>query len=238
MAAIWLVIPSIAASCSDDADAAAPIVFAAASLTAAFEEVGAELERTEQITVRFNFGASSDLARSIEDGSPAEVFASADERVMDPLTDAGVVDDIQTFATNRMAIAVARGDPLDIRTLEDLSGDVAVALCAPEVPCGGYARAVLERAGVDVEPRSFEADVKAVLTRVALGEVDAGIVYGSDVVSSDEVSEVPIPDRVNVTARFVIAEVGSPSRAAHAFFEFLLSERGADVLRRHGFGTP
>jgi molybdate transport system substrate-binding protein len=137
-----------------------------------------------------------------------------------------------------MAIAVEANNPLRIHRLEDLAGDVALALCAPEVPCGRYAREVLARAAVEVEPRSFELDVKAVVTRVALGEVDAGIVYGSDVVSSEDVEAVPIPDEVNVTARYLIAMVGSADDAAREFYGFVLSPRGSEILRRHGFEAP
>jgi molybdate transport system substrate-binding protein len=236
---LLLLIPAMAVGCSDEGQNHEPVVFAAASLTDAFEEMLTATERDPRTSVTFNFGSSSDLARSIEDGSPAEVFASADELTMDGLVEQGLVEDVQIFATNRLAIAVELDNPQDIDDLEDLDGDVALALCAPEVPCGRYARDVLDRAGIDVEPRSLEPDVRAVLTRVALGEVDAGIVYESDVLTSDEVSSVSIPDDVNVVASYPIALVGSGSGdAARAFYELVLSKRGSDILERHGFDAP
>jgi molybdate transport system substrate-binding protein len=229
----------VGADCSTDPTDPPVVVFAAASLTEAFEEILTATDRDPGTSVTFNFGSSSDLARSIEDGSPAEVFASADELTMDGLVEQGLVEDVQIFATNRLAIAVELDNPQDIHDLEDLDGDVALALCAPEVPCGRYAREVLDRAGVDIEPRSLEPDVKAVLTRVALGEVDAGIVYESDVMASDDVSGVSIPDDVNVVASYPIALVGSGSGdAARAFYELVLSKRGSDILERHGFDAP
>ena len=234
-----LSLPLVGADCSTDPTDPPVVVFAAASLTEAFEEILTATDRDPGTSVTFNFGSSSDLARSIEDGSPAEVFASADELTMDGLVEQGLVEDVQIFATNRLAIAVELDNPQDIHDLEDLDGDVALALCAPEVPCGRYAREVLDRAGVDIEPRSLEPDVKAVLTRVALGEVDAGIVYESDVMASDDVSGVSIPDDVNVVASYPIALVGSGSGdAARAFYELVLSKRGSDILERHGFDAP
>jgi molybdate transport system substrate-binding protein len=237
-ALLFLLVPPALAGCSEGRAGHEPVVFAAASLTDAFEEIGQELKRTRDVTVRFNFGASSDLARSIEDGSPAEVFASADELVMDPLLEEGLIDDARTFATNRLVIAVERGNPRAIDGLADLRSDVAVALCAPEVPCGRYARDALDRAGVDVEPRSFEPDVKAVLTRVALGEVDAGIVYASDVVVTGEVTAIPIPPGANVVATYPIALVAGAGDDARAFFDLVLSDKGGRILEQHGFGRP
>lgn len=229
-----LAIPSCASGSGDDPT----VVFAAASLTEAFEEIAEELERTEGTIVTFNFAASSNLARSIVDGSPAEVFAAADEVSMDLVVDEGLAGDVQVFAVNRMSIAVAKGNPLGIDDLADLR-EVSIASCAPEVPCGRYAAEVLKAAGVSVDPRSLEPDVKAVLTRVGLGEVDAGIVYRSDVASSDDVSAVSIPGEVNIVARYPIATIGDdPSDGARAFYEFVLSDAGAEILERHGFEGP
>lgn len=235
--ALLLLSPALA-GCSNASNDDAVVVFAAASLTEAFEEIGEELERTDDVAVTFNFGASSDLARSIVDGSPAQVFASADEAMMDLVVDEGVARDPEVFAASDMAIAVAKGNPLGIEDLGDLER-ISVALCAPEVPCGRYARDVLEAAGVSVDARSLEPDVKAVLARVALGEIDAGIVYGSDVASSDDVSAVSIPDGSNVVARYPIALIGdAPSETALAFYELVVSDAGAEILERHGFERP
>ena len=225
------------AGCAGPADQRVD-VFAAASLTEAFEDIGVAFERESTADVRFNFGASSDLARSILDGSPAQVFAAADMDSMHLVADGGSAESPESFASNEMAIAVARGNPLAIDELGDLS-EVSVALCAPEVPCGRYARRVLESAGVALEPRSFEPDVKAVLSRVALGEVDAGVVYGTDVLAAaDQVSSVEIPDEHNLRVVYPIALIGHESTpGAQDFYAFVLSDVGQAILRSHGFGS-
>lgn len=211
-------------------------VFAAASLEAAFREIATELERTEGVVVRLNLGASSDLVRSIVDGSPAQVFASADPENMAAAVDAGVVEDPQTFATNELAIAVGPGNPLNIRSLADLP-EASIAVCAPEVPCGRYAQEALDAAGVELEPDSYEPDVKAVLNRVTLGEVDAGIVYVTDVLETD-VQNVPIPPEHNVIALYEIAPVDADDDATRAFIDLVMSEEGRAILESHGFGLP
>ncbi len=215
-------------------------MFAAASLTDAFEAIADEFTTRTGTRVVLNFAASSDLATQIEQGAPADVFASADEANMTRLQDAELVrGEPEVFATNALEITVEPGNPMGIEALDDLADDdLVLVLCAPEVPCGSYARDALRKAGLDPEVDSNEADVKAVLTRVSLGEADAGLVYATDVIAAgDAVEGVPIPPEQNVIASYPIAHTSSSS-AADAFIELVLSPTGARILAEHGFTTP
>jgi molybdate transport system substrate-binding protein len=193
------------------------------------------------VTVTFSFGASSTLAQQIESGSPGDVFASADERTMNSVAQASDVRGTpKIFALNKLEIAVAPGDPKRIAGLADLARrDLQVALCAPQVPCGAFAAQALARARVTVPRASQEQDVKAVLTKVRLGEADAGIVYATDVrAAGSSVAGVAIPDSLNVVARYPIVLLRSASPAAQGFVDFVLSPAGAAILRRYGFSIP
>jgi len=219
-------------------------VFAAASLTDAFTELGdAFTAANPDAEVTFNFAGSSELVAQISDGAPADVIASADLASMAVLTDAGLVaGDPQAFATNVAEIMVERGNPEGIDGVADLSADdLIVVQCAPEVPCGSYAEQVLANAGVSVTPASYEDNVRAVVTKVTLGEADAGIVYRTDVLAaSDAADGVSIPADVNVVAEYPIALVGGPAERAGArsFVDFVLSAEGQAVLADFGFGPP
>jgi molybdate transport system substrate-binding protein len=234
----------------DDDDSAAGAaggevtVFAAASLTDAFTEIGEAFELGHpDASVTFNFAASSDLVTQIDQGAPADVFASADEANMTKLTDAGNNGaERQVFATNRLEIIVQPGNPHGIAEVADLADpDLVVVTCAPEVPIGAYSAEVFSKAGVEVTPDSLEENVRAVVTKVTLGEADAGIVYRTDVLAAgDEAEGVEIPDELNVTATYPIAvtsEASNPDGAA-AFVEFVLASEGQDVLARYGFTGP
>jgi molybdate transport system substrate-binding protein len=215
-------------------------VFAAASLTESFTELGKRFEAAHPGTdLAFGFGASSGLAQQITQGAPADVFASASARNMQQVVDAKAAGAPRTFAQNSMQIAVPPSNPAGIATLADLAGPgVKVALCAPEVPCGTVARTVLENAEVAVTPVTNEADVKAVLTKVRLGEVDAGIVYVTDVrAAGAEVTGVVIPDDVNASTAYPIATLAESGNAvlAKAFVDFVLSAAGGEVLSAAGF---
>lgn len=220
------------------------IVFAAASLSEAFEQIAEEFEASNPaVEIRFNFAGSQQLAGSLANGAPGDVFASADERQMEALADADLLAaPAAVFATNRLTIAVEPGNPLGITELEDL-GDpsVALVLAAEEVPAGRYAREALTAARVDVSPVSLEEDVRAVLSRVALGEADAGIVYVTDVAAADgRVEGVVIPDEANVVARYPIAALADASDAetAQAFVAAVLGGLGRRVLADKGFAAP
>lgn len=212
-------------------------VFAAASLTEAFTQVGDEFMAAHpDVKVTFVFGASSDLARQIGEGAQADVLATADEETM-----AGVADavDPEVFVRNRLTIVVAPGDPRGIRTLEDLAKpDVKVVLAAPEVPVGRYAERILDAQGIVVKPVSYEATVKSVVTKVSLGEADAGIGYVTDVAAAGgEVDEVPIPKDDNLIAVYPIATLAGSQAAteAQAFVEFVLSDAGQKIMKTYGF---
>jgi molybdate transport system substrate-binding protein len=235
---------SACGSGSDGANRNGISVFAAASLTAAFTEVAdAFMAVNPDVDVTLNFAGSSELVAQISDGAPADVFASADVATMTALTDAGLAaTDPKVFATNVAEILVERGNPEGIGSVADLAADdLIVVQCAPEVPCGSYAEQVLANAGVSVTPASFEENVKAVVTKVTLGEADAGIVYRTDVLAADGGADgVPIPDDVNVVAEYPIALVGDdPDRAvANSFVDFVLGADGQSILADFGFGPP
>jgi len=219
-------------------------VFAAASLTDAFRTIGKDFEAAHPGTrVEFNFAGSSTLVRQIIEGAPADVFASADEENMKKAIDAGdVAGKPQTFTRNRLAIVVPHGNPKHVTGLADLGrAGMTVALAAPEVPVGRYATQAFTKAGVARPQASSEVDVKAVLTRVAMGEADAGVVYTTDVIAGgDRVEAVTIPEAHNVIASYPIAILKSAPNAAgaRAFVDYVLSAAGQRVLERSGFIAP
>lgn len=216
-------------------------VFAAASLTDAFGAIADAFETEHpEVTVERNFAGSSSLREQILQGAPASVFASANGSTMDALVEAGAATDPVDFATNRMAIVVPDGNPAGIASLDDFGrARLLLGLCAAEVPCGEFGRRVLALASVDAAPDTEEPDVRALLTKVAAGELDAGIVYATDVVATDGVEGIDIPDLQNVVARYPIAVVGDPEdSSASRFVEFVLGDRGQAILRDHGFGAP
>lgn len=219
-------------------------VFAAASLTDAFDEL-AEVFAADHPGVRVDVNAagSQTLARQINQGAPADVFASSAAVQMDVVQDAGnLAAPPRMFASNRLAIAVENGNPRGVQGLADLAdADLVVVLPGEQVPAGAYARRVLDAAGVTVRPASLEADVRAALGRVALGEADASVVYASDVVAADgRVEAVAIPAGANVTAHYPIAALAGAAdlAVARAFVAFVLGEDGQAVLARHGLQAP
>lgn len=212
-------------------------VFAAASLGNAFEDIGAEFRRgNSSVEVEFNFLASSDLAAQILEGAPADVFASADEPNMARITDEGLATDPQVFALNRLSIAVAAGNPRGITSLGDLEDpELVISLCNEECPAGRYAQEIFDRAGLTVEADSFEADVRGVLTRVGLGEADAGLVYVTDIATDPDVEGIEIPESDNVIASYPIVALDSASEEAADFVELVRSEAGGRILSTYGF---
>ncbi|HEU4900197.1 MAG TPA: molybdate ABC transporter substrate-binding protein [Actinomycetota bacterium] len=238
----------LVAGCGDESGgssgAAAPSeikVFAAASLTAAFTELGQQYTSANGGTkVTFNFAGSQALATQIQQAAPADVFASADLANMDKVKD--LVGTSQNFASNLLAIVVEEGNPKGVKGLDDLARpDLKVVLAAPDVPAGKYAAEILGKAGVAVKPVSQEDNVKAVVTKVSLGEADAGIVYVTDITAGGaKVEGVDIPREQNVLATYPIATVKA-SRApdeAQAFMDLVLSAEGQQVLKQYGFLPP
>jgi molybdate transport system substrate-binding protein len=215
-------------------------VFAAASLTAAFTEIGGRFTDASGTKVTFNFAGSQALATQIQQAAPADVFASADTANMDKVAD--LVGTPRNFASNQLQIVVEQGNPKGVKGLDDLANpDLKVVLAAPDVPAGRYAAESLAKAGVTVEPVSQEDNVKAVVTKVSLGEADAGIVYVTDVAAGgDRVEGVGIPEELNVLATYPIATVKA-SKAQdqeQAFMDQVLGAEGQQVLKAHGFLPP
>lgn len=219
-------------------------VYAAASLTETFEELGARFEKEHRgVDVRLNFGGSSDLVSQIRSGAPADVFASADEANMDKLAADDLTESAPgVFATNTLQIVVPPDNPADVESLQDLADpDLRLVVCAPEVPCGAAARKVAESADVTLHPVSEEQSVTDVLAKVRTGEADAGLVYVTDVIAAgDAVQGIAFPESDAVVNRYPIAVVADTEQPdlAEAFVELVLSDAGQTVLRRAGFGRP
>lgn len=219
-------------------------VLAAASLTDSFKELGAKFEAANPgAKVTFSFAASSALVTQITQGAPADVFASADAANMKKLTDAAANGAAPVnFATNKLQIIVAKGNPKGIATLADLAKPgVIYVTAAPEVPIGAYAKQALTAANVTVTPKSLEADVKSVVNKVTLGEADAGIVYATDVLAAgDKATGISIPDAQNVIATYPIAVTKASTNAATAaaFVTYVASADGQTVLAKYGFTKP
>lgn len=229
-------------------------VFAAASLTDVFEDLAEEFEAQHpEVDVVLNFAGSSELAVQINSGAPADVFAAADTVTMEQVVDdlgldpdwaADHSEDGALFATNTLQIAVPPDNPAGIETFDDLAGDgVDAAFCAEEVPCGAATTAAMEGAGTAITPVTYEEDVRAVLTKVELGEVDAGLVYTTDVVSAeDRVEGLDFPEAeaeeaINDYPIGVLSGAQEPE-AAEAWVDLVLSETGTAALEEAGFDTP
>lgn len=233
---------------SNSAAAAKPtgqlVVFAATSLTDAFDKIGAQFEAANPgVTVKFNYNGSSSLATSINQGAPADVFASAALSNMKTVTDAGEASGTpKNFATNTGEIMVEKGNPKHIKSVSDLANPaIKVVVCAPEVPCGQVATAIFKNAGVTVKPVSEETNVGGVVTKITLGEADAGMVYVTDVKANEgKATGVTIPADQNDITEYPIAELkGAPNAtAAAAFISYVLGPKGQAVLASFGFQPP
>ena len=219
-------------------------VFAAASLTSPFQEIADAFEADHPGTdVKLSFGGSSDLVTQIQNGAPADVFASADTANMAELTASHLADgDPQPFATNHLEIAVPPGDPAGVHTFADLAKPgVDLVVCAPEVPCGAAAQDVARNAGVTLRPVSEEQSVTDVLAKVTAGEADAGLVYVTDVkAAGGQVDGVPFREASSVTNTYPVALVKDSAQSALAreFVAAVTGAAGQRVLRAAGFGRP
>ncbi len=220
------------------------VVFAAASLTEAFTRIGAGFEEAHPgASVTFGFAASSSLAQQVVAGAPAGVLASASPAPMSVVTDAGAADgEPRVFARNRLQIAVPVGNPGDVTGLADLAdAGLTIALCADQVPCGAAAATVLAAAGIVPAPDTLEQDVKAVLSKVVLGEVDAGLVYRTDVrAAGADVEGIAFPEADDAVVDYPITVLDGAAdpTVAHAFVEYVLSDAGQRVLAEAGFDAP
>lgn len=242
-AAAGLALVVAAAACSSPgAGRPSLTVVAAASLTEPFTEIARLFEAEHPATdVALAFAATPAVAHQVRAGAPADVVAAAERAVVDALAADGLAGPVVAFATNRMAVAVAPGNPLGIRTVDDLAAPgVDLVVCAPEVPCGRLADRALTGAARPARPRSYEPDVKAVLGRVARGEADAGLVYATDVrAAGDRAAGVPL-GAAGLVAEYGAATVtASPAgERARAFVAFLGSPAGRRALAAAGFELP
>lgn len=218
------------------------LISAAASLTDAFQAVETEFEsRNPNSDVLLNLGSSSSLREQILEGAPVDVFASANRSNMEQVIDGGASSDSTVFALNSLQIAVPLGNPAGVEGLADFANpDLLIGLCASGVPCGEFGRQTLETAGVVPAVDTEEPDVRALLTKIEAGELDAGIVYVTDVLGSGAVDGIEIPEEFNIVAEYPIAvltQAPNPD-GAEAFVAFVLSEDGQAILQVYGFESP
>jgi len=219
-------------------------VYAAASLKAAFTELARTFEAGHPGTkVILSFAGSSDLVSQISQGAPADVFASADTANMQKLQDAGLADgDPKNFATNTLAIAVPPGNPAGIAALTDLARPgTKLVICARQVPCGAATATLAQAAGITLSPVSEENSVTDVLGKVAAGEADAGLVYGTDIkAAGGKVAGIQFPEAESAVNTYPIAGVatGRNKATAQAFVDLVGGPEGQKVLAAAGFGPP
>jgi molybdate transport system substrate-binding protein len=218
-------------------------VLAAASLTEAFTQVGKNFEaKNPGIAVTFSFGSSATLATQIVQGAPADVFAAASPATMKTATAAGAANTPTNFVSNTLRIAVPKGNPHKITGLEDFSdGNRRIALCAPQVPCGAAAVKVFAAAKIVPKPDTLEQDVKAALQKVASDEVDAALVYETDVIAAgDKVDGIEFAEAQEAINTYPIATLNNSKEPAlaRAFVDYVLSSDGQAVLVEAGFAKP
>jgi molybdate transport system substrate-binding protein len=255
VAVVALALP-LAACSNDDDETASPsgestsagaggeqelVVFAAASLTDTFTGLGKQFEAEHPgVTVTFSFGSSSTLATQINEDAPVDVFAAASPATMKTVTDAGKAEDTpEVFVRNLLEIAVPAGNPGEVEGLEDFAkDDLDIALCASEVPCGAAADKVFTAAGIEPKPDTRESDVKATLTKVELGEVDAALVYRTDVNSAgDKVEGIEFDEAEDAINDYLIVALKEAEEAdlAAEWVEFISSDEAQEVLEEAGF---
>jgi molybdate transport system substrate-binding protein len=218
-------------------------VLAAASLTESFTAIGAAFEQANPgVRVAFSFGPSSGLVSQVIEGAPADILATADTATMQTAVDAGVVAAPRGFASNSLAVVVPAANPAGIVDLAGLAEPgVLVAVCEPQVPCGAVAQEVIAASGLPIEPVTFDIDVKAVLTKVILDEVDAGMVYATDVrAAGDDVIGIDIPADISTSVTYSIAGSTTTSVAdlTGRFLDFVMGAPAQRILAQAGFGSP
>ncbi|MVU79877.1 molybdate ABC transporter substrate-binding protein [Nocardia sp. ET3-3] len=231
-------------SSSTGTDTKTITVFAAASLEQSFTALGSQFESAHPGTkVTFSFAGSSDLAAQLNNGAPADVFASADQANMDKAVKGGrITDKPQTFATNVLTIVTPPGNPAHINSLADLSqSGLRLVVCAPQVPCGSATKKVTSDAGVSISPVSEESSVTDVLAKVTSGQADAGLVYVTDAAGAGaKVQTVNFPESAKAVNTYPIATVADSRNAATAkdFVALVTGPDGQKVLQQSGFGKP
>lgn len=220
------------------------VIYAASSLKTTFEAIGEDFEGTHDgVTVEFNFAGSSDLVAQIQQGAPADIFASADTANMEKLTAEDLIGSgPEDFASNTLEIAVPPDNPASIESLEDLTKDgVNLVICAVDVPCGAATQSVADAAGLTFEPVSEEQSVTDVLNKVTTGEADAGLVYVTDVrAAGDTVEGIEFPESADVVNIYPIGTVADSANGdlAQEFMDLVLDDTGQTILEDAGFGKP
>lgn len=244
------VVPAVLlAGCSGGApqraESAPPlIVFAAASLQGAFDELAQDFaaKHPEYPIDPIVYDGSQALAAQIADGADVDVIAFANEASLTPVTDAGAADAGTIFATNTLQIAVAPGNPLGVDGLDDLADPgLSVVLCAEEVPCGAASHTLLDHAGIAARPVSEETNVTSVAARVANGEADAGLVYATDIASAGGAVDGFTPSGADAAVNrypITVSSTAPSPEAAEAFVDLVISDDGQKVLHEYGFGQP
>lgn len=217
------------------------LVMAASSLTGAFSEIETVFEQANPgLDVQLNLAGSASLREQILQGAPADVFAAANSATMQVVVDAGAAQNPVAFAGNSLQIAVPVGNPGAVTGIADLANpDLLIGLCGEQVPCGQFARQALDQAGIVASIDTNEGDVRSLVTKLETGELDAGIVYTSDVVSSTELEGIALPAGIDVAISYPIADLTSANaEAADVFVQFVLSAEGQAILAAHGFTSP
>lgn len=254
---ILLLLGLILAGCAPAATPAEAVtlnVFAASSLTNAFTEIGENFEAANPgVAVTFNFAGSQALRTQIEEGAPADVFASASIKEMDAAVAGKFIagGTSQIFLNNKLVVILPEDNPADLGNLEDLANPgIKIVLAAEEVPVGNYARLALDLMndsfGADFKNKvlenvvSNEDNVKQVVSKVQLGEADAGIAYVSDIAALPDLKTIEIPVELNVIAKYPIAPLTGSENAelAQVFVAYVLSAEGQAVLQKWGFAPP
>ena len=234
-----------AASCGGSSDAATEVnVFAAASLADSFAELEAAYEeQMPGIDVRLNIAGSSALREQILAGAPADVFVSANLAVMEQVVAAGAADEPEDFVLNSIVIGVPAGNPAGVLGVEDFANpDLLLGTCAAGVPCGDAALQLFEDESIDPQLDTAEPNVGALVTKLIEGELDAGIVYVSDTVASEQLDAVMVPPlagvRPTITYSITALNEAPNPHGAGAFIDFAFSERAAMIFKINGFESP
>ncbi|MBT8241831.1 MAG: molybdate ABC transporter substrate-binding protein [Acidimicrobiia bacterium] len=240
----WLILAILLAACSSGADRHELLVFGASSLTDVLGEAEDSFEKANpDVDVQLNLAGSSALREQILNGAPADVFIPASPIIMQELVEAGeIAGDVSVVAGNRIVIAVPPGNPAGITGIESFErSELLLGVCSPSVPCGELAYRGFAESGVEPSIDTQEPDVRSLLTKIAEGELDGGIVYATDVVAAaGAVQTVDLPESAVLGTNYdaaVTAGAGEPKLAA-AFINSLSSEQGQKLFRTRGFATP
>ena len=258
ISSLFVLLVLLLASCTPARDTTSEqqtlVIFAAASLTDAFTEIGKRFEAEHPgVTVTFNFAGSQALRTQIEEGAPADVFASANKSEMDALVAGAQIKEgtPQIFLSNNLVVILPASNPAALTKIEDLSrSGIKLIFAAEEVPVGNYTRQALDRMngsfGTDFKEKvlanvvSNEDNVRQVVAKVQLGEADAGVVYTSDAVAAPDLLTIEIPAEFNVIAEYPIAALiqSNHTDLADAFIAYVLSNEGQSILQKWGFASP